>query len=143
MLLLRSEEDAVELVRGSAAVQVDAVRGVGARQFDRRHAAAAPLSLPKGYFSKSLSQKNLRQVQLRPFGQFDVKPRNARLRMEHHQLRRSPGRELHPQVVGIRRRIGLRYRRLDPEKLRTRLAQLADNLQNPLHHLSYWLISQS
>ena len=58
-------------------------------------------------------------------------------------MRRGTRRQLHPQVFGIHRPIGLRDRRRDPELLPARLAELADDFQYPVHHLSYSLISQS
>ena len=69
VLLVRGEEDPAQRIFGPAAVQVDAVGGIGARQLHRRDAAVAPGRLLHGHLGKGFGREELRKLEPRPLAQ--------------------------------------------------------------------------
>ena len=143
VLIARGEEYPAQFVFGIRAVEVDAVRGVGARQLHRRQAATAAGSLLHRDLGKRLGREQFGQLQLRPFGQRQRQRRHVGCGMQHDDPRRSARRGLHAQMPGIDRRKGFGLDPGDAENLAVRRAEPADDVGNRLHHLSYSLISQS
>ena len=143
VLIARGEEYPAQFVFGIRAVEVDAVRGVGARQLHRRQAATAAGSLLHRDLGKRLGRKQFGQLQLRLLAQLHLHDRHVGRGMQHDDPRRSARRGLHAQMPGIDRRKGFGLGPGDAEHLAVRRAEPADDVGNRLHHLSYSLISQS
>ena len=137
------QEYPAQVVLRIGAREVEAVRGVGARKQRRRQAAAAPRSLRDGGLAEGPFEEKLRIFELRTLGKRHVERRDPLPRVEHDKVRRGPRGKLHPQAVGVDRRVAHRNRSLDVQPFASRRAVVPDYLQDPLHYLSYSLISQS
>ena len=137
------QEGGAHLARGPAAFELDAVRGVGARQLHGRHAALATAALVYLDLGKSLAQEQLGQFQPGILAQREFDMRQIGSAVHHDQVPLGPGGHLDPQVLRIDRRVGRLRPLRDPERIRADRPAGADDFTHAVHHAPYSLMSQS